>query len=341
MRGGNTGARRRRGPRIAIGMLTLALMAAVGCGDGSDSDSGSGSGGDAAHVGKRLAIIQSLTEGYNIQVACGATSEGRRLGFEVESPQGPKTFDPARQVQIANAVLAKNPDALVFLPSDPKSALQAVRPAVSDGLKIAAIDTNLEDPSAVSVFIASDHEAGGRLAGEELLREIGGRGKVLVSSLVPDHPITKGRVGGFESVIKSSDGVEYLGARYPEIDIAKVAADTAAILRKHPDIAAIYTTNNISTPGVITALRDAGLAGRVKVVTWDYDEVGAKYLESGEVTGLIAQHPREMGEIAARELANALDGRPVRRTVSPPITVINDENKDDPEVRQLRYANSC
>jgi ribose transport system substrate-binding protein len=316
-------------------------IAASGCG-GSDSGSAGDAGGDSPHVGKRLAIVEALTgDGFYTQVSCGAIEAGRALGFKVDRPQGPKAFDPAQQVAVTNGVLLRDPDALVYMPLDPKTALPPVKPAVADGMKIATVDTTLADPSVVTSFVSSDLPTGAEMAAQEIIRQLGGKGKVLAEGIVPDHPITKGRIERFEAVIKSAPGIEYLGAHYPQVDISKIAADVAAALRKDPDIRAIYTTQSTSAQGAVTALREAGLEGKVKVVSWDADSYSTKALEAGQLSALIAQRPREAGRVAVQQLANAFDGKPVQKVVHPGLTIINGDNISDPETRKLFYTKVC
>jgi ribose transport system substrate-binding protein len=295
----------------------------------------------AKHVGKKIAIVENQQDGYNIQMACGAVAEGKALGFNMEQPQGPKSSDATQQVSLLTATLARNPDGLVVAPSDSTTALVPLKSAAASGLKIATIDSNLADPSVATTFIASDPAAGGALAAREVAREVGGSGKVLTESLIPDHPILKPRVDGFANEIKMFPGIQYLGARWPEPDLTKIVADTAGMLQKNPDIKVIYTTNNYSTPAVITAIHDAGLQGKVHVVTWDFDEVALKYLKSGDISAVVTQEPRQIGVEAMMQLANAFDGKPVTKMIRQPVTLVTSADYTKPALAKLYYGTSC
>jgi ribose transport system substrate-binding protein len=340
--GGSSLAGLTRRTSSAAMSTTLLICVALLLGGCAGSEDSASDAGVQPHEGKRLAIVQAGTDGYNVQVTCGAVEEGERLGLKVEKPQAPKKYGPAEQNALVNAVLARSPAALVYLPQDAKASGVPVKSAAQAGLKVAAIDTMLDDESLVTSFIASDHFEGGKAGAEEVIREIGGHGKVLAVGLIPDHPITKGRIGGFESVIESAPGVTYLGAKYPDLDVAKVTGAVAAVIAANPDLKAIYTMENtIAGAGVVTALKEAGLTDRVKHVTWDYDAKSQKYLEAGEVSAIVAQNPREMGRIAVEQLVNALDGKTVNKEVHPPLAIVTAENREDPEIASLLYRTEC
>jgi ribose transport system substrate-binding protein len=330
--------RRRRVPRLAVGLAAIAAALGVSACGSSDDGGGGASAGSRPHVGKQVAIVEALSgdAGY-MKASCGAIEEGRRLGFKMDAAQGPKEWDAVKFAGVTSAVLARQPDGLVYMPEDPKTSLPPVKPAVAQGLKLVTIDATLADPSLVTSFIASDHYAGGQLAAREVLRLIGGRGKVLTEAVAPGHPIQIARVQGFESVIKDAPGVEYLGAHYPrgDADVTTIASDAAAVLRKHPDIAAIYTTVQPSAEGSITALREAGLLGKVKIVEWDANEYGLKELRAGAIDTLVAQHPEEAGSLAVQQLAKAFDGERAEPEVHSGLTLITKDNLDDPEVQEL------
>lgn len=337
--------------RRVRGRLGLALVGAVvaafavsACGgSGGEASSGSASGNQAPHVGKKLGIVETVsTPGYYNQAGCGAAEEGRRLGFEVLQPQGPKQFDPAQFNSVAAAVLANNPDALVYMPADAKASIPPVKPAVANGMKLVSVDTRLADPSLETSFVASDHYEGGKVAGKLLVKQLAGAGKVLAVGSIPGNPITVGRIGGFESVVKQSPGIKYLGARYPDIaSPEQITAAVAAVIRANPDLKGIYATNDNNAQGAATAVREAGMKGKVKIIDWDAQPIGVKLMRSGDVSGLIIQKPREMGRIAVQQLARALDGKPTQKVIHTSFVVATRDNISSPRIQSLFYDKAC
>lgn len=331
------------GAKHAIALAGIACMlGTAACGDESSESESSTADGEAAHVGKRVGIVVPESgPGYYMQMACGARDEGGRLGFEVDRSQAPaKQQDAGTQIRLLNAVLARDPDALVYAPVDANAGVPPIKAAVASGLKVANVDVELADPSLVVTFVSSSHAEGGAVAAD-LIAEQMGEGKVITVGVLPDNPITEGRVDGFEGKIREHSGIEYVGVRYPELDIGDITAEGAAILRRYPDLAGIYTTNDTVAAGLGTALREAGRAGEVKMVTWDAQPAGLKLLRAGTASGSIVQKPREMGKIAAQQLANAFDGKPTQKSIEVDFVTMTSDNVDTPESKALYYDRAC
>ncbi|WP_320669479.1 sugar ABC transporter substrate-binding protein [Patulibacter defluvii] len=336
--------RRRRKPSGRATATVLSIAAALtlaAC--GSDDGAGSGTGGGGALSGKKLAIVMpESVPGYSKQIGCGAFDEGRKLGFDVSPPQGPsKSQDAAEQAQVLQSALARNPDGLIYSAVDPKAGSVAIKPAVAQGLPVVTADVPLADASLSISFISSDHEAGGKLGGELLAKQIGERGQVVAIGVIPSHPITRGRIAGFRAAMAEFPGIDVVGIKYPDLDVNKIAAEAAALLNRYPDLKGIYTSNDLVASGVATALRQTQKVGKVKVITWDLQPVGIKLLREGSVTGSVVQRPREEGRMAVRQIANELTGKPVTKTLTPPISTVSNDQIDSPKTKALYYSNPC
>jgi len=334
---------------VAVAATVLASLALAACGSGgSDSTSsteatGTTASSDSSHEGKSIAIVMpESVPGYAKQIGCGAFEEGQNLGFDVGQPQGPtQGQNAAEQQQILQSVLATDPDGLVFSAVDPTAGGNAIKPAVEEGLPVVAVDVELTDPSLAISFVSSSHEEGGELGGELLAKQIGESGEVIGIGVIPDNPITIGRITGFENAMEKYPEIEVVGVKYPAFDVNAIAAETSALLAQHPDLKGIYTTNDTIAAGVATALRQAQKVGQVKVITWDLQPVGIKLLQEGVVTGSVVQDPREEGRMAVQQLANEFDGKPVQKMIKGPLKTIENTEIDDPAVKKMYYSNSC
>ena len=76
-------------------------------------------------------------------------------------------------------------------------------------------------------------------------------------------------------------------------DIAQKNAEDA--LTKYPDLAGMACLNGYQGPAILTAVRQAGKAGQVKIVCFeDYDKTLAG-IAAGDIYGTIVQNPLKIG----------------------------------------------
>ena len=87
---------------------------------------------------------------------------------------------------------------------------------------------------------------------------------------------------GFEEQLKTYAGIEYLGAQYQSDDPQKAAQIVTATLSAHPDLAAIFSTNDQGAIGAVTGLQQAG-RNRVKVVAYDAATAEVNAFKNGTI----------------------------------------------------------
>jgi ribose transport system substrate-binding protein len=337
---------RRGGPRGTVAVVVLlviaCLVAACGSSDSTTEKAASTTTAAVAHKGKKVAIVIPDPSGAYKQMACGARQEGQRLGFDVGQPQAPaKVFDVAGEAHILEAVLATKPAGLIYTPADASAGAAGINSAATDGLPVVNVDAQLKDSSLYISYVGSSGVAGAKAGGELLAKQIGESGKVAAIGILPDNPITVARIGGFREAMKEFPNIQVVSIGYPDVDVNKIAAEATALLTKHPDLKAIYTTNDLIATGVGTALRGAGKSGKVKMVTWDLSPPGIKLLKAGTATGSVVQKVRQWGVLAIQQLANKLDGKPVDKSVTIPTVTVTNANINDPATKALYYTAAC
>jgi LacI family transcriptional regulator, galactose operon repressor len=144
-------------------------------------------------------------------------------------------------------------------------------------------------------FVGQDARAAGRLGGELMGKLLAGHGRVL--PLVGfDASTHHNRLEAFREIIED---------RYPGITIEGVREhhdaenDAYEAVRSHlsdfapPD--GIYLTSGIGPDGAVRALHEAGLAGTVRVVCYDFFRTTVKLLKKEWVHATIGQDPFRQG----------------------------------------------
>jgi ribose transport system substrate-binding protein len=73
-------------------------------------------------------------------------------------------------------------------------------------------------------------------------------------------------------------------------------------------VAALIGLWSYNGPAILSAVRDAGRIGQVKIIAFDEDDETLTGVKSGAIVGTVVQQPYEFGYRSMTLLARALDG---------------------------------
>ncbi len=250
-------------------------------------------------------------EWYNA-IDAGATARFEELGIEVIARTDAQ-FDPAIQANDVETTLAASPDVILSLIVDPVSGAQAFRAAVDRGVVLSLADNGAEGykPGKEYVGIATGNHFGMGIAAAELTAQaLGGNGEVGMIFHDADFFVTNNRDNSWRAAIEQN---------HPGITIVDAQGFTAepatfdiasAMLQRHPEIDAIYVAWDVAAEGVVEAVRAAGRAADVKVISHDLGAANALDMaEGGIYYGTVADKPFEVGQALANLAAYGLLGK--------------------------------
>ena len=210
-------------------------------------------------------------------------------------------------------------DGIVLAPLDDKALVRPVEEAARLGVPTVIIDSALASDQIVS-FVATDNYKGGELGADELGQAPGRQGQDPAAALpggLGEHrsPARRASSRGCEAAwpgleLISSD--QYAGATR---DTAKRAAENL-LNRYGKDLDGIFVVNESSTAGMLLALQDAGLAGKVKFVGFDSSQAFVDAMRNGQIARLRAAEPVPHGGARGRDARRppaGQDGAQARR----------------------------
>jgi methyl-accepting chemotaxis protein len=197
-------------------------------------------------------------------------------------------------------------------PPSPLAATEVVR--LGDGIgeciaKIAdtaqQLNSMTDEPCRRLMYVGPDGYLQGQIGGDAMGRALDGRGQVLVATMSFSHLGLEIRRKGFEGIMRE---------KFPNIDIVesfeshgegpKLRAATAAALKRHPRVNGIFVT--FAGGGVAAAVQDAGLAGKVTIISHDLVEEAMPFVANGTITATIGQDPYAQGHDPVIHLFNCL-----------------------------------
>jgi ribose transport system substrate-binding protein len=210
-----------------------------------------------------------------------------------------------------------------------------IEKAKREKIPLTIFDSAANTESYVS-FVATDNYAGGQMAARRMGELLKGKGKVAVIALTPGSASTTERERGFqETVAASFPGLKIAAMQYGMSDRARSLAVTEDILSAHPDLDAIFASNESSTVGAAQALKSRGLAGKVKLVGFDSSTNLVEDLKSGVIDSLVVQNPYRMGYEGVKTIVDYLAGRVPQKRIDSGALLVTRENLQKPEVQKL------
>ncbi len=295
-----------------------------------------------------IVLVPGLTtDAFYITMNRGAQAAAEALGIRV-SFQGAEEFNPVLQVPVLQAVIAREPDAILIAPTDTVQLIEPLRQAVERGIPVITVDTfigdgnyqtGLGDADFPLSYIASDNIEGGRIAARAMAATIGGEGSVYVSNVRPGISTTDQREAGFKmEMAENFPNVTVLDTQYNDNDASTAASQFQAVLARTPDLAGVFGANLFSALGAANGVAGAGMGDAITVVAFDAPASIVDQLEDGTVNIVIAQHPAEIGYFGVMSAYAHLTGQSIPPLIGTGFTVITADNVDDPEIQRFIYA---
>lgn len=226
-------------------------------------------------------------------------------------------------------------DVLLVSPFKPEALGPVVQAAHAKGVPVIIDDIGTGDYD-YDAFIISDNVGGGTVAGEyliEVLDDRGVSGGVEVALIRNDPSNIAGHSRGFGFVdVADAQGwtvVKDISAQEATADASyPIAKD---MLTAHPNLAAIFCTNDNMATGAAQAALDSGRDDLI-VIGFDGSLIALEAIEAGTMQATVMQFPYNMGRIAAEIAVKLLaEEQPEfddaeTRTVFVPVEVIDIEN---------------
>ncbi|MGQ9731533.1 MAG: ABC transporter substrate-binding protein [Candidatus Zipacnadales bacterium] len=269
-------------------------------------------------------------------VKAGAEAAGKELGAEIQWKGPADELDVARQVSIIENFITAKVDAIVMAACDADALVKYVQQALAASIPVITIDSGISSDDALS-FVATDNVEGARQAGEKLIELIGGKGKVGIIPFIKGAATSDMREEGFKKAIEANPQVKLVATLFSNSDAEEGMKAAENMLTSHPDIAGIFAANEPGAIGAAQAIKQRGLAGKVKLVGFDAAEAEIDALQEGVIQALVVQDPFEMGYQGVKFAVDAIEGREVPKRFDTGVELVTLDNFSDPEIQKLLF----
>jgi ribose transport system substrate-binding protein len=239
----------------------------------------------------------------------------------------PSQSSAAEQRNIMDALLARGVAGISISAVDPANATEELNKVAS---KAVLITNDSDAPNSNRRFyIGTDNVAAGVMAGEQIKRALPDGGKVMMFVGTMDNANARERVEGIRKTIAGTK-IDIVDVRTDAFDNVKAKANVADTLVKYPDISLLVGLYAYNTPQIYNAVKDAGKAGKVKIVGFDEDVQTLRGVADGTIISTVVQQPFEFGYLSMINMDKVLRGDnsfiPASKQIIIPTKVIDKTN---------------
>jgi ribose transport system substrate-binding protein len=277
-------------------------------------------------------VLKTLNHPYFVDMRRGAQEAADRLGVNLQVQAAEREIDVEKQMQIVENMIQTGIQALVVTPSGSREIVSALVKAKDANVPIVIVDTRVDAKAAAdagvkaATFVGSDNYAGGKLAGEYLVKVSGGKAHVGILEGIPGHETGDSRMRGFRDAVKGAAGVTIVASQPANWERDQGFNVFQNMLQAHPDIDSVFACSDLMALGAVEAIRAAGRTGSIKVIGFDALDDAKKAIGAGTMEASVAQFPAEMGKAAIESAVKVIHGETLPADINVRLALVT---KDD------------
>jgi ribose transport system substrate-binding protein len=285
--------------------------------------------------------IPVISKGFQHQfwlaVKAGAEQAAKDLDVTItfEGPENESMVD--KQMDMLQVAIDKNPAAICFAAVDSKAAIPLLQQAKEKGIPVIGFDSGVDSDIPLSTA-ATDNVAAAALAADKMVELIGGAGQVAI--IAHDQTSRTGidRVKGFtDRVAEKYPNVTIVATQYGGGDQLRSTDLAKAIIQGNPELKGFFGANEGSIIGVMNAVQEFGMKGKLVVIGYDSGQQQMEAIRSGLIAGAITQDPIGIGYKAVEAAVKAVKGETLPLFIDTGFHWYDSTNIDDPAIAALLY----
>jgi ribose transport system substrate-binding protein len=256
-------------------------------------------GGSARKIEIAL-VTKALDSEWWQRVKAGAEEAARAepdVRLVVVAPEREVNID--QQVAILEDQITRGVSAIAVAPAGAAEIVPVLERAKAAGIPVIVFDTDVNWAGKLS-FVGSDNKHAGQLAGDFIVKSLGGQGKVAVIRGILGVSTHEDRLTGFRDAIAKAPGIQCVAVQPANSERAFGMAVMENLLTAYPDLKAVFATNDQMALGAVEAIAAHNLAGKVAIVGVDATSEGVRAVQDGRLAADVAMHPEALGSNAVK-----------------------------------------
>lgn len=288
----------------------------------------------------RIAVIpKGTTHEFWKSVHAGAQQAARELGdVEIFWKSQQLEKDREGQISVVQDFITKKVDGIVLAPLDSQALVPYVQEAKQAGIPVVIFDSGLNDQETPVSYVATDNKNGGALAARRLAELLGKKGNVILTRYNQGSESTALREDGFlETIEKEFPDIKVLSSNVYIGTTPEESLDNSQqlLIKFGKEVNGVFSVCEPNTTGMLRALEQENLAGKVKFVGFDPAPPLLDAMRAQKLHGIVLQDPVKMGYEGLKSLVEHIRGKEVPKRIVTGEYLATPENMDSAEMKTL------
>jgi ribose transport system substrate-binding protein len=235
-------------------------------------------------------FTKNNTNPFSQAIRVGSNAAATALGIKVVHYVPTTPDNAAEQTKLVEDAIRNKPDAIVFDPVDVEKLVPAVEKMNAADIPVTEVTDRSVGGKFVSRVLPDDYQIGLSVA-RRLLKEMGGKGNVVILEGIAGNTTNTERLKGFNDAIAEAPGVKLLSSKTGKYQRKPAQDVMEAWIKIYPQIDGVLAANDSMAAAVVETLEKRGRKALIVGINGSKEAVdlikSGKMLATGEFNGFV------------------------------------------------------
>lgn len=244
-------------------------------------------------------VVKALGIGFFEAAAKGAEEAAAELGNVEIIYTGPTDTTAEGQIEVINALIAQNVDAIAISSNDTDALVPALKKAMDRGITVISWDSGVAPEGRQLHLNPSSNPLIGNMIIKLAADHLPDGGQVALLSATTTSTNQNIWMEEMNKVMGNYPGIEVVATVYGDDLADKSYREATGLMQSYPDLDAIIAPTSVGIVAAAQAVVDAGKVGQVNVTGLGLPSEMAGAIESGASQSFAIWNPIDLGYSAA------------------------------------------
>lgn len=259
-------------------------------------------------------VVKSLGNGFFDAANKGAQEAAAELGDVEVIYTGPTSATAEAQIEVVNALIAQQVDAIAISANDPDALVPVLKRAMERGIKVISWDSGVAPEGRMLHLNPSETS----LIGETIIKlaadYLPDGGDVAILSAASTATNQNAWIEAAKAVLPEKfPNINLVAVVYGDDDSVKSTDEAKGLIASYPDLKAIIAPTTVGVVAAAQVVTDQGLIGKVNVTGLALPSEFKQFIDNGASQAVALWNPIDLGYSAvylAKALVDGAEAKP-------------------------------